>query len=267
MIYGLWLALAAALMLAMRFGIGVAVGALAAVVVFWAAQAVFAAREARQAGEARRGWFSRPLGLVAFYVAASLTAIALRGVLERYTVGTFAMPSGSMTPTVLQGDWFVVARGSPIERGAVVIHDAPPGKDPLLKRVVGVAGDTVEVRDGHLVLNGEPVERQRVGGPCSYENKPGGQAWREEPCVDFIEKLGGHAYHAYCTPSLPCGDAAPLKVPPGHVFVLGDHRDHSADSRVYGPVPEKAVMGRALYVYFSLGPSGVRWDRIGRTVR
>lgn len=205
-IYALWLAVVAALMLAARFGFGVAIAAGAAAIAFWGAQAALAARAARTAAEARRGWLSRPFGLVAFYFATFLPSATLKGVLEPYTVGTFAMPAGSMTPTVLQGDWFVVARGAPIERGAVVVHDAPqssPTKDPLLKRVVAVGGDTVEVRDGHLVLNGEPAERERVPGPCTYQTKPEGGAWREDPCVDFVEKLGGHTHHTYCTPYLP----------------------------------------------------------------
>ena len=94
-----------------------------------------------------------------------------------------------------------------------------------------------------------------------------GGVWREEPCVDFVERLDGHAYHTYCTPALPCGDVPWQTVPAGRAWMAGDHRDHSADSRVHGPIHEDAILGEARWVVFSVGPAGIRWDRIGRTIR
>jgi signal peptidase I len=70
-----------------------------------------------------------------------------------------------------------------------------------------------------------------------------------------------------CTPDLACGDVAEQQVPEGRVFVLGDHRDHSAGSRVYGPIAESAVLGRAAYVTLSFGPAGLRRDRVGSAIR
>jgi signal peptidase I len=150
-------------------------------------------------------------------------------------------------------------------RGDIVVLLAPPGNprdDDLIKRVVAVAGDTVEIRDGALVLNGKPQPRTRVDGPCTYWNRAEGGPWDREPCEDFVEELDGHRYHSYCTPERPCGDVAPETVPPGTVWLAGDHRDHSADSRVFGPVPVGRIKGRAWGALASWGPSGPRWDRL-----
>ncbi len=196
------------------------------------------------------------------------------------------IPSGSMIPTLLIGDYVIVEKwaygarlpftataqatwASP-KRGDIVVLLAPPDNardDDLIKRVVAVGGDTVEIRDGALVLNGSPVPREPVPGACSYWNRPEGGPWMEEPCSDFIEELDGHRYHSYCTPGLPCGDVAPAVVPPGHVWLAGDHRDHSADSRVFGPVPVGRVKGRAWVALASWGPHGPRWDRLFHGVK
>jgi signal peptidase I len=191
------------------------------------------------------------------------------------------IPSGSMIPTLQIGDYVVVEKwaygarlpftsaaqllwSSP-RRGDIVVLLAPPGNprnDDLIKRVVAVAGDTVEVKDGALWLNGAPVPRRPVPGPCRYENKLEGGPWREEACVAAEEQLDGHRYLTYCTPGVECGDVPPSVVPAGMVFLVGDHRDHSADSRVFGPVPVDRVKGRAWNALFSWGPGGLRTDRM-----
>jgi signal peptidase I len=151
-----------------------------------------------------------------------------------------------------------------------VVLLSPPGNsttDDLIKRVVAVAGDTVELRDGHLVVNGKPVPRRRIEGECRYWDKHEGSPWRQEPCVAFEEQLDGHAYQTHCTPWMPCLDVAPVSVPAGTVWLAGDHRDHSADSRVFGPVPVGRVKGRAWMALASWGPRGPRWDRLFHGVK
>ncbi|HET7823798.1 MAG TPA: signal peptidase I [Anaeromyxobacter sp.] len=192
------------------------------------------------------------------------------------------IPSGSMIPTLQIGDYVIVekwaygarlpftasaqATWSKPKRGDIVVLLAPPGNprdDDLIKRVVAVEGDSVEIRDGHLVVNEKPVPRERVAGPCEYQNRvPEGGDWRDEPCTDFVEQLDAHRYHTFCTPYLPCGDVDRRVVPPGTVWLAGDHRDHSADSRVFGPVPVGRIKGRAWMALVSWGPRGPRWDRL-----
>jgi len=199
------------------------------------------------------------------------------------------IPSGSMIPTLQIGDYVIVEKwafgarlpftataqatwASP-KRGDIVVLLAPPGNrtsDDLIKRVVAVGGDTVEIREGHLVVNGKPSPFERVPGACSYWNrveKADGGEWREEPCVDFLEQLGPHRYHTYCTPYLSCGDVEEQRVPEGTVWLAGDHRDHSADSRVFGPVPVGRIKGRAWMALVSWGPHGPRWDRLFHNVQ
>jgi signal peptidase I len=196
------------------------------------------------------------------------------------------IPSGSMIPTLQIGDYVVVekwaygarlpftataqATWSSPKRGDIVVLLAPPGNprdDDLIKRVVGVEGDTVEIRDGALYLNGAPAPRRRIPGPCTYWNKIEGGPWREEPCVAFEEQLDAHVYGSYCTPYTYCGDVPPQTVPKGHVWLAGDHRDHSADSRVFGPVPVGRIKGRAWVALVSWGPDGPRWDRLFHGVK
>ncbi len=196
------------------------------------------------------------------------------------------IPSGSMIPTLEIGDYVIVEKwaygarlpftdstqvqwASPA-RGDIVVLLAPPGNprsDDLIKRVVAVAGDTVEIRDGALILNDKAAARRRVPGPCRYFDKVEGGPWHEESCTAFEERLGEHAYASYCTPGLPCGDVPPALVPPGHVWLAGDHRDRSADSRVFGPVPVGRIKGRAWVALVSWGPNGPRWDRLFHGVK
>lgn len=196
------------------------------------------------------------------------------------------IPSGSMIPTLQIGDYVLVEKwaygarlpftgsaqvmwSSPA-RGEIVVLLAPPGNprdDDLIKRVVAVGGDTVEVRDGHLAVNGVLVPREPVPGPCTYWDRQEGGPWREEACVDFVERLDDHAYHTHCTPGAPCGDVVRQRVPEGTVFLVGDHRDHSADSRAFGPVPVGRIKGRAWMALLSWGPDGLRWGRMFHGVK
>ncbi|MBX9929200.1 MAG: signal peptidase I [Gemmatimonadaceae bacterium] len=214
-------------------------------------------------------------------------ALVLFLVLRATLVEAFKIPSGSMESTLLVGDFLLVNKlvyGAEVplsdrrfpavrspSRGEVIVFQWP--EDPeknFVKRVVGLAGDTLAMRDGVLVRNGASVAEHYVhrdpphGDPVADEFR-----WQREflATTAYAERV---RYH-------PSRDNwGPLAVPPGHLFVLGDNRDNSLDSRYWGFVADSLVRGRPLFVYFSYVPDStdrvawlrhIRWSRIGNVVR
>src|SRR5512144_2665921 len=160
-VHAVSIAIGVAAVFALRQGLGLVVAATIGSFAFWLAQAILAARAARHAAAGPRRWFSHPLALLMILGAAVVESTALGSFLKANVAQTAYMPSGSMTPTLRPGDYFVIAAGGPRELGgAVVLFAAPPSnprRDDIVRRVVAVEGDTVELRDGLLVVNGEPV--------------------------------------------------------------------------------------------------------------
>lgn len=220
----------------------------------------------------RKGFLREFLEIV---VVAVLLALAVR----TYGVEAFRIPSGSMIPTLLPGDVVLVDKsayglslplvGSVWERpqparGEVVVFESPqhPG-ETLIKRVAGVAGDTVAIVDETVLVNGEPQARALAADRWEFWNfRDDLRYWHPQSGHLFLEDLGGvrHAtVHSRLIPR-PRPSEGPFVVPPGHVFVLGDNRDDSDDGRSAGGwyVPLEKVKGRAIAVGFSWGRGGVR---------
>ncbi len=151
-----------------------------------------------------------------------LALIFMFGVVRPFVVEPLYIPSESMSPTLEPGDRVIAAKfvyrlGDP-HRGDLAVLRNPENKDEdLIKRVVGLPGDAVEVRDGVLYVNGER---------------------NEEPYVNY--RLTDSTFFG------------PEKVPQGHVFVMGDNRSNSRDSRDFGPVPEKDLLGKAVVRFWPL---------------
>ena len=238
------------------------------------------------------------------WLRSLLILAVLAWALRSFIVAPFSIPSGSMLPTIYIGDYLMVAKwpygysrfsfpfGIPSfngrmfshlpERGDVVVF-RPPGEDiDFIKRVIGLPGDTVEVRDGMLVLNGKPIPRQSIGnvGVPISDNSP---CRVVAPATRMIETLqnGDSAclYPAY-TETLPGGrtyvvldqiddpridDMSPVRVPEGHLFLMGDNRDDSLDSRFapieggIGFVPMENLVGRAMVMFWSTDGSASYW--------
>ena len=208
----------------------------------------------------------------------------------------FYIPSESMMPVLLKGDRLVVSKypygwswvspsfhvlphwegrllGRMPRRGDIVIVTPPGGSQDYIKRVIGLPGDTIELRGGRLILNGRPVSSQvrpdamvpvDANAPCGFEfagnqvRTDDGRAFCRLPIVR--ETLpGGPTYDTIDLGPSQGDNFGPVAVPPGHVFLMGDNRDRSADSRfslaeqgLGGPVPWENIGGRAEFITFSL---------------
>ena len=200
--------------------------------------------------------------------------------LRSFIVEPFRIPSGSMLPTLEVGDFIVVSKFSyglrlPIthtkilntgepHRGDVVVFRYPrnPSVD-YIKRIVGLPGDQIAYYNHHVFVNGKPVEMKRIG-PYTAPSAPPGA----DPQIEYRENLGGEKHATLLDPhsGSPEGD---FVVPKGHYFVLGDNRDHSNDSRIWGYVPEANLVGKAemIWMHWNWNHGGIDWSRIGDMIR
>jgi signal peptidase I len=184
----------------------------------------------------------------------------------------FEIEGPSMEPGLLYGDRVIVAKFLyglflPFRDDAELIWNSPnvadviilasPAEDVvIIKRVLGVAGDTIEVRDGVMYRNGQPLPLRQIG-PCHS-----GYGQSDPMCRVFETEVAGKKFHV--SMAGPMSDLSAVHVPKDHVFVVGDHRDMSNDSRNpdLGAIPVKRIKGRGLAVYWSRGREGVRWPRL-----
>lgn len=208
--------------------------------------------------------------------AAIFLAVMLRG----FVVEAFHIPTGSMIPTLEIGDhifvnkfiyglrlpftdWTLFTLRAP-RRGEVVVFEDPtnPEKD-LIKRVIGLPGDSIEIISDQIFLNGEKLPREEIGTAEWTEHSD--LTNREEVYVGrrYRETLGGLSYEVRY--DLNLSNEAPITVPEGDIFVMGDNRDNSQDSRYFGTVSVEKVKGRALFVWWN--SAGEVLDRVGTQVR
>jgi len=191
------------------------------------------------------------------------------------------VPTGSMKPTILEGDRIFVnklayglkapftnwrlARWSAPDRGDVVVFYSPADGTRLVKRIVGIGGDEIEMRNNQLWINGAPAGY--AAAPVELKT-----AGREDARQrTFMERIDGEAHPVRITPDQPARRSfGPTRVPADHYFVLGDNRDLSADSRYFGFVPRSEIVGRANWIALSLDRDHSylpRWDRFLRKLK
>jgi len=193
-------------------------------------------------------------------------------VIRSFVFEPFRIPSGSMMPTLLQGDFIfvkkysyglrlpvsetkVVSTGEP-ERGDVVVFRLPA--DPsinYIKRVVGLPGDEISYERHRLVINGEQVDLQQHPEATPMQPR-------------FVEQLGEREHEILIENASYMVRDGTYRVPEGHFFVMGDNRDNSRDSRFIGAIPETHLVGEAVRIWMHMdGLSWPRWGRIGRKIQ
>ena len=212
-------------------------------------------------------------------VYAVLIALVVRTVAYE----PFNIPSGSMVPTLLVGDYLFVSKfsygysryslplGLPLfsgriffhspERGDVVVFKLPTDNSTdYIKRVIGLPGDRIQMKNGILNINGQPVPRRRIE---DYLYQEGNGAII--PLAQYIETLPNGVQHRIIEMSDngPLDNTQEYVVPPGDYFMMGDNRDNSQDSRVLsavGYVPAENLIGKAQFIFFSTNGSARLWE-------
>jgi signal peptidase I len=189
------------------------------------------------------------------YFESIVIAVILALFVRTFVVQAFKIPSGSMEDNLLVGDHLLVNKfifgGAPttierallpirdIKRGDVIVFKYPEGPDrDFIKRTIGLPGETVEVRDKIVYINGQKLDQSMYH--LKFQNGP----------VNALALNWG-----------------PATVPPGHLFMMGDNRDDSADSRFWHFLPISYVKGRAMTIYFSYDPNATGWASMITSIR
>lgn len=226
-------------------------------------------------------------------VIVIIEALLLALVIRTFLFQPFTIPSGSMRPTLLVGDYLFVSKyaygysryslpfspdffagriwATEPKRGDIVVFRHPHDTSlDYIKRVIGLPGDKVQMRGGELYINGIAVLRQKVGETRSVDMigdiPPGGRLFN--PAVDssvsvYRETLDNNvSYNTFDILPMGAGDNTRVfEVPAGHYFMMGDNRDNSLDSRFeVGYVPFENLIGRANLIFFSIGGDSSAWQ-------
>jgi signal peptidase I len=198
---------------------------------------------------------SKPKSKLQEYIEAIILAILIAFFIRTFVIQAYKIPSGSMKPTLLIGDHILVSKfnygvklpmirstlipiGTP-KRGDIVVFIYPEDRSKdFIKRLIGLPGDVIEIRNKKILLNGLP--------------------WSDTHGVNVDSLMIPGSVQ-------PRDNFGPVTVPEDSLFVMGDNRDESYDSRFWGVVPMKDVLGKALIIYWSWNQEdhGVRWNRIG----
>ena len=262
----------------------------------------FTERRREKALSRANGRQSGTLGFLWEWFRSVAIALTLFFIVRSFFVEAFKIPTGSMEGTLLVGDFLLVNKmvyGAEVpftkvklpairspQRGDIIVFQWPLDRTKnFVKRIVGMPGDTVEMRNGNLIRNGklqrEPYVVHTSSGPevadDDFKWQLGYLLSANHPVpTPPSTTLGVGTLHASTAYHPTRNNWGPLVVPKGNYFVLGDNRDNSLDSRYWGWVADSLVRGQPLVVYYSYNPDGavkldwitrVRWKRFGEMIQ
>ncbi|MFQ5899335.1 MAG: signal peptidase I [Candidatus Methylomirabilia bacterium] len=231
----------------------------------------------REGAEPAAGGKKKKKSYVREYAEAILMAVVLALVIRTFVVQAFTIPSGSMMDTLQVGDYILVNKfiyGAeipftrwalpglhPPKRGDIVVFKYPlDERRDFIKRIIARAGDRLVIRDGQVLINGQPISEDyvqtrdwRPALPPYVTNRNS-----SEPCLAQAAAAAQRYPHQF----------GPITIPEGHYFVMGDNRNNSQDSRYWGCLKRKHIRGKAFMIYWSWNGEDrwPRWGRLGKII-
>ena len=256
--------------------------------VIWLADWVLLARLRQQSNSEN----PRAEPVIIEYSRAFFPVLLIVLLIRSFWIEPFRIPSGSMMPTLLEGDFILVEKfayglrtpvwhfnitpGSLPERGDVIVFRYPRDESQdYIKRVIGLPGDHVSYYNRRLSINGKPLKTTTDGvypglGDANGMYQAGGCDRVGARCQVYFEEIGDLSYTVMTNPGRPSTGNGETVVPEGHYFVMGDNRDHSNDSRGWGFVPEENLVGKAtrIWMHWDFRSDGTGFDisRIGNKI-
>lgn len=214
------------------------------------------------------------------YLTTLVLALVCALVVRNYVLTAYKVPTGSMQPALKPGDFIFCSRisyGFSFPFTDLKLMSSQPARGDLLvfsylnqpqvtyvKRVIGLPGDKVQIKEGRLIINDEPVHYKLLSGMDADNPNP-------DMFDIYEEAVAAQKWSVIFQKSATGKNFGPLVVPPGEVFLLGDNRDTSDDSRYWGTVPVNQIIGRVVFIWFSLDKQqkwggnrypSVRWERV-----
>ncbi len=227
-----------------------------------------------------------PEPLIVDYARSFFPVFLIVLILRSFVAEPFRIPSASMMPTLLRGDFILVnkydygirlpvlhskiIKNNTPERGDIIVFRYPEDpRIPYIKRVIAVPGDHVQYKNKRLIINGMEVKLEHQG---IYYTEGVGKMMNGSFALK--EQLGDMPHDILVNPMQPPQLEVDRRIPEGHYFVLGDNRDNSKDSRYWGLVPDQHLVGRAFYIWMNWSSDGlfdfsswdIDWKRIGSVI-
>ena len=214
--------------------------------------------------------------MVIDYSRSFFPVLLLVFLLRAFLFEPFRIPSGSLEPTLQIGDFILVNKYDyglrlPVvhkkvvnnhlpERGDVVVFRWPPNPSfDFIKRVIGIPGDKISYINKELYVNGQKIPQTYLKESVAID-----EAGNESPVIEKEENLLGVKHHIFIDAKSQSRDFKDIIVPPKQYLVMGDNRDFSADSRMWGFVPEENIVGKGVMIWMSWGGSKHGWVRLNR---